>query len=309
MRIIDFEDITNDMRDETAFVMRCEEEFHDKVSEAAAAVVNAIDDGRTIVCLTGPSGSGKTTTAMRLMDYIRNLGIAVNMISMDNFFISLSERPEDITSLEDPRCVDRDLLIDCVQRLADGKTVDLPVFDFQNSRRDGSKKMRGHKDGIIIVEGIHMLNPLIFDELKDRATGLYVAPETRVVTNDDKVLRPEEIRVARRMLRDYIGRGHSLIDTIQMAESVNEGEKKYIRPYRDNAQLKIDTFHDYEPCILAQYLRDIPEFDEQMTTEFARAHKKKYLKDIVRKVPPHKTKYVPLDSLLREFVGGSKYKY
>ena len=104
MRVIDLENITGAMRSQTQFVLRCEEVFHDKISAAAAAILSAYPK-KPYVALTGPSGSGKTTTAMRLKTYLENLGLPVCLLSMDNFFLSLEERPKELTDWESPLCV------------------------------------------------------------------------------------------------------------------------------------------------------------------------------------------------------------
>ena len=154
-----------------------------------------------------------------------------------------------------------------------------------------------------------MLNPLIFDRVRDMATGVYVAPRTRIITAHDKIVRPEQLRVARRMIRDYQGRGHSLRQTVERAESVDRGEQNYIMPNKPNASIHIDTFHDYEPCILARYLKDIPEFYSQLDDAFIAEHGLSDLFDVVNSVPPLRTDYVPRDSIVREFVGGSCFEY
>ena len=306
MRVIDLENIKDSMNNETQFVLRCEEVFHDKISAAAAAILSS---NRPIVALTGPSGSGKTTSAMRLKDYLENLGVKVCLLSMDNFFLPLDQRPPEATDWESPYCVNVDLLVSCISRLLDGKEVDIPWYDFKAGNTGGYKKMQGEKGCIVIAEGIHMLNPLIFDKIRGAATGVYVAPRTRILTNNDRVVRPEQLRVARRLIRDYNTRGHSLRETVERAESVNRGEVNYIKPYKDNAAIHIDSFHDYEPCILTKYLREIPKFSEELTPEFMRAHGLDILMDVVRELPPLTTGYVPKDSIVREFVGGSIFKY
>lgn len=202
MRVIDIENIVTNMRDDTRFVLRCEEVFHDKISSAAASILMNKSQ-KPIVCLTGPSGSGKTTTAMRLREYLENLGVKVCMLSMDNFFLPLDQRPPEASDWESPYCVNRQWLIDDIHRLMDGELVKLPVYNFKDGIVGGYKPMQGDKDAIIIAEGIHMLNPLIFDELKNEATGVYVAPRTRIITEKDRIVRPEQLRVARRMIRDY----------------------------------------------------------------------------------------------------------
>ena len=308
MRVIDLENINSAMRNETQFVLRCEEVFHDKIS-AAVSTILASRAQKPVVALTGPSGSGKTTTAMRLRDYLENLGIKVCLLSMDNFFLALDERPPEATDWESPYCVNVKLLLECLHRLMDGQETDIPWYDFKNGVTGGYHKMQGDKDAIVIAEGIHMLNPLIFDELRSMANGVYVAPRTRIITNDDKIVRPEQLRVARRMIRDYNTRGHSLRDTVERAQSVDAGEVSYIMPFKPNAAIHIDTFHDYEPCILAKYLNEMPRFRAELTAEFMADHGLSDLMKIVDSVPPLHTDYVPRNSIVREFVGGSCYEY
>jgi len=308
MRVIDIENITTNMRDDTRFVLRCEEVFHDKISSAAASILYN-KTSKPIVCLTGPSGSGKTTTAMRLKAYLENLGVKVNMLSMDNFFLPIDRRPPEAEDWESPYCVDRERLADCMRRLADGELVELPTYDFKAGGYGPSFTMQGSPDAIIIAEGIHMLNPLIFDRVRDQATGVYVAPRTRIITTDDRIVRPEQLRVARRMIRDFHGRGHSLRETVARAESVDRGERNYIMPNKGNAAIHIDTFHDYEPCIFARYLKEMPEFYEQLDDAFIDEHGLTDLIKVVNSVPPLRTDYVPRDSIVREFVGGSVFEY
>ena len=273
MRVIDIENIVTNMKDDTRFVLRCEEVFHDKISSAAASIL--MNKGqKPIVCLTGPSGSGKTTTAMRLREYLENLGVKVCMLSMDNFFLPLDQRPPEASDWESPYCVNRDLLIEDIHRLMDGELVELPVYDFKAGGVGGYKPMR-----------------------------------TRIITHKDRIVRPEQLRVARRMIRDYQGRGHSLRQTVERAESVDRGELNYIMPNKPNASIHIDTFHDYEPCILARYLKEIPEFYSQLDDQFIAEHGLSDLMDVVNSVPSLRTDYVPRDSIVREFVGGSCFEY
>ena len=294
------------MNNEQQFVLRCEEVFHDKISAAAATILSS---NRPIVALTGPSGSGKTTSAMRLKDYLENLGVTVCLLSMDNFFLPLDQRPKEAADWGSTYCVNVDLLVSCISKLLDGKEADIPWYDFKSGNTGGYKKMQGEKDCIVIAEGIHMLNPLIFDQLRSEATGVYVAPRTRIITHKDRIVRPEQLRVARRMIRDYPGRGHSLRQTVERAESVDRGELNYIMPNKPNASIHIDTFHAYEPCILARYLKEIPEFYSQLDDQFIAEHGLSDLMDVVNSVPSLRTDYVPRDSIVREFVGGSCFEY
>ena len=308
MRVIDIDDVIYAMRSQTQFVLRCEEVFHDKISAAAGAILSA-QPRKPYVCLTGPSGSGKTTTAMRLKAYLENLGVKVCLLSMDNFFLPLAERPKDLTDWESPLCVNRELLLDTIERLSNGETVQVPWYDFPNNRTGGYTPMEGSREAVIIAEGIHMLNPLLFDPIRSKATGIYVAPRTRIITPGDRIIHPEQVRVARRMIRNYQGRGNSLRETILRAQSVNRGEQQYITPNKPNASIHIDSFHDYELCILAKCLGEIPNYQDELTPEYMKEHDLTDLVDVVNTVPPLHTPFVPLNSIVREFVGGSCYQY
>ena len=272
MRVIDIDDVIYAMRSQTQFVLRCEEVFHDKISAAAGAILSA-QPRKPYVCLTGPSGSGKTTTAMRLKAYLENLGVKVCLLSMDNFFLPLAERPKDLTDWESPLCVNRQLLLGTIEKLSNGETVQVPWYDFPNNRTGGYTPMEGSREAVIIAEGIHMLNPLLFDPIRDRATGIYVAPRTRIITPGDRIIQ------------------------------------KYIAPNKPNASIHIDSFHDYELCILAKYLRQIPQFASDLDDAFIAEHGLTVLMEVVRSLPPLDTPYVPRDSIVREFVGGSIFQY
>ena len=308
MRVIDTENILDAMRNELQFVLRCEEVFHDKISAACGAILSALPQKR-IVALTGPSGSGKTTTALRLKAYLENLGVPVCLLSMDNFFLPLDKRPPEAEDWESPYCVDREQLREVIEQLLCGQTANVPWYDFVRNTTGGYKPMQGSRDCIVIAEGIHMLNPLIFDDLRARATGVYVAPRTRIITDDDKIIHPEQIRVARRMVRDRRGRGKSLRETIERSQEVDRGEQQYIAPNKPNASIHIDTFHDYELCILARTLREYPPEAQELDEAFLQAHGLDVLMRVVRQLPPLSVPYVPRDSIVREFVGGSCFAY
>ena len=308
MRVIDIENINLAMRNEVQFVLRCEEVFRDKLSAAVCTILSAPKRPH-VVALTGPSGSGKTTTALRLKEYLENLGVKICMLSMDNFFIPLAKRPKEVTDWESPLCVDIPKLHRCIRALTRGEMADVPVYDFLTGETSHYTPVQGDENGIVIVEGIHMLNPLIFDDIRDIAVGVYVAPRTRIITERDHIIKPQALRVMRRMLRDHQSRGHSLRDTVIRSESVDRGEVQFIQPYKNNAAIHIDTFHDYEPCILAKYIRELPEYRKELTEEFMEEHNLAHLLHVVNSVPPLMTEYVPKDSIVREFVGGSCYEY
>ena len=217
--------------------------------------------------------------------------------------------PDGTLDYENPDTLDLPLIKQCLRQLSETGKTELPIYDFKSGTTGSWFRMQGDRDAVIIAEGIHMLNPLIFDQLRSEATGVYVAPRTRIITHKDRIVRPEQLRVARRMIRDYQGRGHSLRQTVERAESVDRGELNYIMPNKPNASIHIDTFHDYEPCILARYLKEIPEFYSQLDDQFIAEHGLSDLMDVVNSVPSLHTDYVPRDSIVREFVGGSCFEY
>ena len=136
MRVIDIENITYNMRRQTQFVLRCEEVFHDKISAAAATILEN-KETKPLVALTGPSGSGKTTTAMRLRAYLENLGVKVCLLSMDNFFLPLDQRPPEAADWESPYCVNWNLLVSVLEELKAGKQADVPWYDFVKGTTGG----------------------------------------------------------------------------------------------------------------------------------------------------------------------------
>ena len=175
---------------------------------------------------------------MRLKAYLENLGVKVCLLSMDNFFLPLAERPKDLTDWESPLCVNRQLLLGTIEKLSNGETVQVPWYDFPNNRTGGYTPMEGSREAVIIAEGIHMLNPLLFDPIRDRATGIYVAPRTRIITPGDRIIHPEQVRVARRMIRNYQGRE---IHRPQQAERLHP--------------------HRFLPRLRAVYPRQVPAAD------------------------------------------------
>lgn len=307
LRVLDLRDIVSRMENETRFVLECEEQYHDKISMAAATVLRDFGK-RPFVALTGPSGSGKTTTAKRLKMYLENLGVKVIQLGMDNFFFSDDEAPAEADNdWESPYYVNRERLWDAIDTLSRGETAQIPVFDYAAGHVSHTVPVEGSREAIIIVEGIHMLNPLLLEPIHDRSTGVYVAPATRIITPQDQLVTPQMLRVARRLLRDYRTRGHSLRDTVERAEGVDRGEETHIAPYQKYADVTIDSFHDYELCALTGKLRKLPEYDAELTVDFMVSHGLAPLAEAMSLLPAFHCPYVPLNSLIREFIGGSLF--
>ena len=274
----------------------------------AADVIAANAAERPIVLLAGPSGSGKTTTALLIERELENRGLGCHTLQMDHYFSPLKPQElallkENKLDLEQPSRVDGPFFRQQLGQLLRGERVELPRYDFIESKRvfDGHTLQR--KPGeIVIMEGIHALNPEV-SGYGEQTTRVYVSVRTRVTMQDGSVLHPSKIRLARRILRDHTGRGRNILDTVGMKEKVDTGERKYIMPYKPNAHIDIDTFYSselgvYRPYLLEELKGILPLYPE--------------LADLVHtmeELPDIPSDLVPKDSLLREFIGGSELNY
>lgn len=276
--------------------------------ERAAQLIAANAEQRPIVLLAGPSGSGKTTTALLLERALERMGLQTHTLQMDDYFCPLT--PEEIAllkenrlDLEKPTRVDIPFFQEHLDRILSGEAIDLPRYDFKESRRvfEGRTLHRRHGE-LIIMEGIHALNPTVTGH-SDTTTRIYVSVRTRLTAKDGSTLHPSKIRLARRLLRDRTGRGRKLTETISMRTKVDEGERKYILPNKDRAHYSIDSFFRAELGVYRPYLledlkplvRDYPDLTD--------------LVHILSELPDVPTELVPTDSLLREFIGGSELAY
>ncbi len=294
--------------DEELFIRRSEDKYHAQIYKIAEAIIKNREE-RPIVLLSGPSGSGKTTSAYWLEKYMDGCGVETTTISMDNYFKTLSEEEfrladEGKLDLESPDRVDNDLFNEHMEKLFNCEPIELPTFDFPNHKRsDVTIPLHRKENEIIIVEGIHALNPAVTGDSDDFASRLYVSVRTRIQNSNGESLHPKYVRVLRRMLRDKIHRARDPKITLEMFDSVQRGEDLYIMPYKSRATYSIDSFHDYEVSAYKDILlENVRELKEQYP----------YLKPvevIFEELESIPTDHVPADSLMREFVGGSIFHY
>ena len=311
MKIMKIRDLTFRMETNLGdFIAESEKAYSDGISAVSDSLAdNKIDS--PIVLISGPSGSGKTTTALRLETNLEHAGINTHTISMDNYFLPLNdprnERDADgRIDLESPKRLDMDLLNEHLEKLWKCEPIEVPTFDFASqSRKPGSVLQR--KEGeMIIMEGIHALNPEITGNIGSHATTVYVSVRTRLQNDDSNLLHPSKIRLMRRIVRDKLFRGRKAEDTLENFKWVQQGEMKFIMPYKPNAQFDIDTFIGYEAAVFRNFVLD--EFDAARGTsplfdEFGD------IEEFVGEVDEMDKKFVPANSLIREFVGGSRYVY
>lgn len=257
---------------------------------------------RPVILISGPSGSGKTTTAHKLEEMLERAGYPSVTLSVDNFFFSMTQKEamlhaEHKLDLESPSRVDSELLGKTLEDIIERRPVYLPYFDFPTNKRTFSKTPFVRKAGeLVVLEGTHALNPDVVTVPEQKTLPVYVSVRTRVETADGRMIHPEYIRLMRRMIRDSLFRARSFIKTAQMYKSVQEGENKYIMPYKYRSLFDIDTFIPYEINVY----RDL--IFEGMRKEGIDKRIPE-LESLLAHALPLDSKKVPKTSLIREFLG------
>lgn len=275
------------------------------------AIAQDIHDHRetkSLILLSGPSGSGKTTTAYLLKHILEEQGFVTHTLSMDNYFLPLPESEQKLVmqgkiDLESPDRLNRGLLNEQLSDMIACKPVPLPRYDFVHGLSVGSGITLTRKPHeLVIVEGIHALNPSVITIPDDQTTRIYVSVRTRVQAGDI-TLHPSKIRLLRRMVRDQLYRDRPFSKTIQLYSSVERGEERYIMPYKYRSTYDIDTFIEYELNVLTCMLPQIEQLSDETKAEIAD------LIAILKAAEPVDASLVPKGSLLREFIGGGKFSY
>jgi phosphoribulokinase/uridine kinase family protein len=193
-----------------------------------------------------------------------------------------------------------------MEKINSGEEVVLPKFEFsEQCRRDG-EKLRRNKNDIVVFEGIHALNPEVTGAAGDYARCMYVSVRSRLELKDGELLHPCYIRLMRRLIRDGFFRGRSAAETLDMFDSVEAGENKYIMPYKHRAEFSVDTFHAYEPALYKNYLLDTLRRESRSYKDFERFLP---MLKALEEIEPVMLESVPVNSLAREFVGESSYSY
>ncbi len=297
--------------DPQGFVQESDEAYNRKIEAAARKIADNLSRSR-IVLLSGPSGSGKTTTAKKIEEKLKEMGINSHAVAMDNYFKTVDPETaprnrEGQIDYESPFCMDMDLLNRHFAALDRGEKILIPKFEFARQMRSDikSQPLQLGKDEIAIFEGIHALN----DDIAGRhpeATKLYISARSNI--NEGSALRFKGtwMRLTRRAVRDYNFRGTEVTQTLDMWANVRRGEKLYISPFKNKANIVFDSSLPYEVSVMKHYavpiLRSVPEENERHSE----------LLDLVRSFEHFEgidPELVAKDSLLREFIGGGSYKY
>lgn len=297
--------------DPKGFVEECDALYREKVSKAADRIIENMERS-PIVLLSGPSGSGKTTTAMKIAEELSKRGIGTYSVGMDDYFRTVEpdtvpRTPDGEMDLESPLCLDMDLLNEHFSMLSRGERIFVPKYEFSRRMRilEPSKSIKLKPNEIVVFEGIHALNDSITD-VHPEAFKLYISARSDVEFEGKVVFKRTWFRLVRRMVRDSNFRGTNASETMKMWANVRRGEKLYISPFKDKADLQFDTSFAYEPAVFNQtatkLLSSVPEGIERF--------------EELREVLPAMQLFGHIDSdmvapdaLIREFIGGGIYEY
>ena len=294
-------------------LIKIAEAFHEnKLAQVAGCVAEANRErGVRLVLISGPSSSGKTTFAKRLGIQMRVLGLNPVLISLDDYFVDREKTPRDENGeydYEALEAIDLEQFNDHLKRLERGESVDIPRYDFiSGTRQWHDNPLQLDERSVLIVEGIHGLNPALTPGVPEsRKFKIYVSCFTSVALDNVSRIATSDNRLLRRLTRDYRTRGNDALSTLARWESVRRGEEKHIFPYQENADVMFNSSLFYEISVLRRFaepiLREVPD----TVPEYGEAKRMlKFLDNFI----PISPEEIPPTSLLREFIGGSSFKY
>ena len=275
-----------------------------EVEKAAEAILEK-GEKLKIVLISGRSASGKTTFTKKVCKKLCEKGREAKHIALDDFFLGVDYLPlnEDGTyDMESITGLDVALANESFRLLLSEGKADFPTFDFPNQRR-GEKwnRIETGKNGIIMIEGIHSLNPALTENLPEKGIlRMFIEPKKSYIKGEKTFFSAEEIRLMRRMTRDELFRGWETEKTFAQWKSVLSGEKIYIEPYIDSAEIKVDTSMAFEPAVFVDILSEMLYRIDEKSPFFGKAKALLEKLSAFEKISPD---FLPKDSLLREFVG------
>ena len=263
-----------------------------------------------LILLAGPSSSGKTTTSKKLELFLKGFGLNPIAISIDNYFVDRDKTPrlpDGSYDFESLNAINVELFNRNLKDLLDGKEVTLPVYNFitgKSELSDESIKL-GEKE-ILIVEGLHALNEeLTYSIDKKNKYKIYLCPLTVLSLDNHNRIRTTDNRLLRRIVRDNRTRGYSASDTLSSWGKVREGEEKYVFPFQDEADVIFNTSLIYELGVLKTYAEPLLYSVEESDPMYKEAVR---LLNLLKNILPISNDYIPVDSIVREFIGGGYFK-
>ena len=267
--------------------------------------------GVKMVLIAGPSSSGKTTTCKRLSVQLAVNGLQPIGISLDDYFLDREQTPKDETGdydFEHLHALNIPLLNEQMNALFRGEEVELPRYNFQKGKSEWSgKKLKLSGKEILVVEGIHALNPELTKDIpEEQIYRVYASALTTILLDNHNYIPTTDNRLLRRIIRDHKYRGVSAKDTIHRWPSVRKGENRWIFPYQENADAMFNTAMLFELAVIKRQAEPLLEQVPENCEEYAEAYR---LLKFLKYIKPIPEDQIPPTSLLREFLGGSSFKY
>ena len=280
-----------------------------KIVKIASEIANR--KGVKMVLISGPSSSGKTTTCKRLSIQLLANGMRPIGISLDDYFVDRELTPKDASGdydFESLYALNIPLLNEQMNALFAGEEVELPKYNFQSGKSEKSgRKLRLQGNEILVVEGIHALNPELTAQIpEEQKYKVYASALTTILLDSHNYIPTTDSRLLRRIIRDYKYRGVSAQETIRRWPSVRAGENKWIFPFQENADAMFNTAMIFELAAIKSQAEPLLEQVPECADEYSEAYR---LLKFLRYIRPITNKQVPPTSLLREFLGGSSFKY
>ena len=292
-------------------MIKLSEALHEKKVAQIADMIVGRETPPRFVMISGPSSSGKTTFSKRLTIQLMVNGIRPVVISLDNYFVNREDTPRDENGdwdFEDIHAVDLPLLQEQVKALLEGQEVKIPTYNFETGKREyKGNTLKLENDTIVILEGLHALNPLLLPNIPKEATfRIFVSPMTTVNLDNHNWIPTTDLRLIRRIVRDYRYRNYSARETIARCPSVRRGEEKWIYPFQENADVMFNSALLFELAVLKRHaepmLAEVPKYCD----EYGEAHRLLTFLSYFESIPERE---IPPTSFLREFVGGSSFRY
>lgn len=292
-------------------LIQVSEALHEKKYAEIADDIYRKKDKVKIVFLAGPSSSGKTTSCRRIATQLSVLGFKPLQISLDDYFVDRQLTPKDANGEYDFECLealDLDYFNFQMKELLEGREIELPRFDFlQGCRTQSGKRIRMQESSILIVEGIHALNPKLSGKIAgENKYNIFVSALTQLAIDRHNIISSSDNRLIRRIVRDNNYRGYSAQETIMRWDSVRSGEEKHIFPFQENADSIFNSSLLYEIGVLKPIAEPLLMEVAQNSCAYADARR---LINFLGNFKSIKSDYIPPTSILREFLGGSSFIY
>ena len=264
-----------------------------------------------VVLIAGPSSSGKTTFCKRLSVQLLASGVKPVQISLDDYFVNREETPKDEQGEYDYESIyalNIPLINEQFNALFNGQEVELPKYNFQTGSSEKSgNKLHLEENNVLVVEGIHALNPILTAQIPDdKKFKIYASALTTILLDNHNYIPTTDNRLLRRIVRDYKYRGCSAQETIRRWPSVRSGENKWIFPYQEQADVMFNTAMLFELAVIKPQAEEVLEQVPENCEEYAEAYR---LRKFLKYFSPLPFRDLPPTSLLREFLGGSSFKY